>query len=540
MIVEIATTSQMKKREVDWIATCNNQWGQVLMELAGQHAAKIAYKLWRSRHGNVIVICGSGNNGGDGLVIARYLHLWKVPVKVAIINSKNTADLQMSTTEANVNKSIATNLGISIQIVNQVSQLNLGDITLIVDAIFGTGMDRPVAGLYKEVIDKINETRLSREMSIVSVDVPSGVNTDNGQVMGTAIKADTTATFGLLKSGLMCHPAADLCGQLHLIDIGLPPLGKRDPEISLTTVSHVASLLPERKADSNKGTFGTLLTVAGSEGMSGSAFLSSRSSLRAGAGLVLLATAKSVLEKLPPGEVIYKPLPETDKQSIDSTAVKDVFELLKNTSALVLGPGLTLHPQTILFVKDFLQKLIKEKTDISCLLDADALNALSQFPDILGSQAKPMVLTPHPKELSRLIGKPTAEIQSDRIGSALSAAAKFGAVLVLKGAHTIVAAHDGRVFVNPTGNASMAKAGAGDVLSGVIGGLLAQKIPAFEAAIAGTYIHGLAGEIASIELGMASVLANDISMNISSALEQITKKRPSAYEKIIFKWADAN
>ena len=539
---DVATTEQIKKLEADWIASCNNQWGQVLMELAGQQAAKIAYKLWHSRQGQVIVVCGGGNNGGDGFVIARYLHMRNVPVKVYLISNKESSveDQKMATTEANTNKNIAKNLGIDIEIVRRLPQLKLEDAKLIIDAIFGTGLDRTVAGLYKDVIEKINEIRLSRELLVLAVDIPSGVNTDDGQIMGTAIKADVTTTFGYIKAGLLCHPAADLCGQLHLIDIGLPLLNKREPEIKLTTVEYVASLLPERKADSNKGTFGTLLTVAGSEGMSGAAFLSSRSSLRAGAGLVFLATAHSVLEHLPPGEVIYKPLPETDKQSIDSKAVGDVFELLKTATALVFGPGLTTHPKTVDFVKEFLQAFIKEKDPIPCLLDADALNALSQSPEILDSKPKLMVLTPHPKELSRLTGQWTTQIQSDRIGAALGAAIKFGAVLVLKGAHSVVASPDGRVFVNPTGNASMAKAGAGDVLSGVIGGLLAQKLPPFEAAVAGTYIHGLAGEIASVELGMTIVLANDISMNISTAIEQIKKKKASAFEKIVFKWTDAS
>ncbi len=541
-MLRVATVEQIRKLEADWITGCGDSWGQVLMELAGQQAAKIAYNAWLERPGIVMIVCGGGNNGGDGLVIARYLHLWEVPVAVFLVGSPKEPghEQQMTTEEANVNKTIAKNLGIEIKSLSRAAELNLTEATVIVDALLGTGLDRQVVGLFKEVIDRINDARLARELSILAVDVPSGVNSDNGQIMGVAIKADITATFGYLKSGLLCHPAADLCGDLHLIDIGLPPLGDSSPEIALSTVNYIASLIPERMADSNKGTFGTLLTIAGSNGMSGAAFLSSRSSLRAGAGLVLLATAKSVLEHLPPGEVIYKPLPETDKQSIDLAAVKEVFELVKTSSALVFGPGLTLHPQTIAFVRQFLQEFLKSKNSLPCLIDADALNALAQFPEIMRTDVKSMVLTPHPKELSRLTGQSTQEIQSNRIISALDAAKKFGAVVVLKGAHSIVASPDNRVFINPTGNASMAKAGAGDVLSGIIGGLLAQKLSPFTAAVAGTYIHGLAGEIASVELGMASVLANDISMNVASALEQIINKEPSTFEEIIFEWMDVN
>jgi len=536
-MLSVATTSQIRKLESDWISKCDTNWGQVLMELAGQQAAKLAYNHWLNKPGPVLVVCGSGNNGGDGLVIARYLHLWQVPVVLNFVNNKvEVGEFLMSTKEANVNKSIAKALGIDMKVIDKATALETKGVTLIIDALLGTGVDRNVEGLYKNILERINEIRLAQELLVVAVDVPSGINTDNGQIMGTAIKADATATFGYIKSGLLCHPAAELCGELSLIDIGLPPLGIRSPDISLSTVDYIFSLIPERKANSNKGTFGTLLTIAGSAGMTGAAFLSSRSALRVGAGLVLLATAKSVLEHLPPGEVIYKPLPETDEQTIDDKAVDEVMEYMKTSSAVVLGPGLTTNVNTVLFVRQFLTKLMAKKDMLPCLIDADALNALSTFPELMDTKTKSIVLTPHPKELSRLTGQSTQDIQSDRITAALRAAHKFGCIVVLKGAHSVVASPDGRAFVNPTGNASMAKAGAGDVLSGVIGGLLAQKIEPFLAAIAGAYIHGLAGEMASLELGMTSVLANDISLNISGALEQITNNEPPAFEKTLLEW----
>jgi len=536
-MLSVATTSQIKKLETEWISSCDAHWGQVLMELAGQQAAKIAYSLWLNKPEKVAVICGSGNNGGDGLVVARYLSLRKVPVSVSFVTAKaDKSEHQMTSKEANVNKTIAKNLGIEMKLIEKASALDLKGVTLVIDALLGTGLDRQVDGLYKEVIERINELRLAKELIVLAIDVPSGVNTDTGQIMGAAIKADATGTFGYLKCGLLCHPAAELCGDLSLVDIGLPPLGERYPEIYLSTSDYIFSLIPERKANSNKGTYGTLLTIAGSTGMVGAAFLSSRSSLRSGAGLVLLGTAKSVLEHLPPGEVIYKPLPETDAQTIDEKAVTEVLELTKTASAVVIGPGLTTNPQTVKFVRQFLEQSMSKKDILPCLIDADALNSLAQFTEIMDNKPKPFVLTPHPKELSRLTGQTTAEIQADRIGSALNAAKKFGCIVVLKGAHSVVASYDGRVFVNPTGNASMAKAGAGDVLSGIIGGFLAQKLQPFVAAVVGTYLHGLAGEIASEELGMASVLANDISMNISGALDRINNKEASTFEETIFEW----
>lgn len=537
-MLSVATTSQIRKLEADWIAKCDSNWGQVLMELAGQQSARIAYEIWVQKPGKVVIICGSGNNGGDGLVIARYLHLHKVPVTINFINAKGQKnEFQMSTKEANTNKAIAQNLGIEMRLIDKAQSLDFNGASLVVDALLGTGVDRQVEGLYKEIIDCINENRTAKELYVLAVDVPSGVNTDTGQIMGTAIKADTTATFGYVKAGLLCHPAAELCGNLRLLNIGLPKLEKGEPAIYLGTAEYISSLIPSRKANSNKGTFGTLLTVAGSAGMTGAAFLSSRSSLRVGAGLVLLATAKSVLEHLPPGEVIYKPLAETEENSIDSKGVGDAIKYSKKSSAIVLGPGLTTNTGTVFFVKEFLTKIMAEKEMLPCLIDADALNALSTFPEIMNSKPKPFVLTPHPKELSRLTGQSTQDIQADRIKAALEAAKKFGCILVLKGAHTVIANPNGQIFVNPTGNASMAKAGAGDVLSGIIGGLLAQKVDPFDAAIAGAYIHGLAGEIASLELGMSSVLANDISLSIAGAMERIAAKKQSAFEETLLRWA---
>jgi ADP-dependent NAD(P)H-hydrate dehydratase / NAD(P)H-hydrate epimerase len=536
-MLSVATTSQIRKLEADWISKCDTNWGQVLMELAGQQAAKLAYNHWLVKLGRVLIVCGSGNNGGDGLVIARYLHLWQVPVVLNFVNTKGSSnEFSMSTKEGNINRGIAKTLGIEMKVIDKATSLDVKGVTMIIDALLGTGVDREVEGLYKSVIECVNEIGLAQEVIVVAVDVPSGINTDNGQIMGAAIKADATATFGYIKSGLLCHPAAELCGELSLIDIGLPPLAAHSPEIFLSTMDYIFSLIPERKANSNKGTFGTLLTIAGSAGMTGAAFLSSRSSLRVGAGLVLLATAKSVLEHLPPGEVIYKPLPETNEQTIDNKAVDEVMEYIKTASAVVLGPGLTTNASTVLFVRQFLIKMMDKKEILPCLIDADALNALSTFTEIMDTRAKPFILTPHPKELSRLTGQSTQDIQADRINAALNAANKFGCIIVLKGAHSVIANPDGRVFVNPTGNASMAKAGAGDVLSGIMGGLLAQKIEPFLAAIAGTYIHGLAGEKASLELGMSSVLANDISLNISGALEQITNKEVSDFEETLLEW----
>jgi len=490
------------------------------MELAGAGAAKNAYSMYLEEPGPVFIFCGTGNNGGDGLLVARFLKLWAVPVEVFLV-SKNktgakpsTSSQTMSSEEAQTNYRLAQALAVPIKQVDDPAKIDLHSPALIVDALFGTGLDRPLEGIYKDLIDRLNKSG----KKILAIDIPSGVNSDSGQEMGVAIKATRTVTFGYLKTGHLCHPGAALSGSLRLIDIGLSKLPEEAPVVSLTTAEHVHSLVPERKEDSNKGTYGTLLTVAGSLGMSGATVLSAESALRVGTGLCILATPKSLVTALPPREVIYKPLKETDKQSIHPDAIEELEEDLKKASALVLGPGMSMHPQTVQFVQEFVAKTLNRLTDLPCVIDADALNAISTNTDCLTSKRHKFVLTPHPKELSRLIKSSTQEIQADRINMCLKAAKQLGCVVILKGSFSVIADPDGNVFINPTGNASMAKAGAGDVLSGVVGGLLAQGLTPLNAAVAGAYIHGRAGELASNSLGMAGVLAGDISDFIADAL----------------------
>jgi ADP-dependent NAD(P)H-hydrate dehydratase / NAD(P)H-hydrate epimerase len=522
-VPRVATTSQIRKLESELIASYSARWGQVLMEIAGAGAAKNAYSMSLEAPGPVYIFCGSGNNGGDGLVVARFLKQWQLPVHVFMVGKSKSAKSNgapsptMSSEEGQTNYKLADSLGISLQEVGDASKIDLQGAALIVDALFGTGLDRPLEGIYKDVIERLNESG----KPILAIDIPSGVNSDTGQIMGVAVKAARTVTFGYLKTGHLCHPGAALAGSLRLIDIGLPNLPEEAPVVSLTTAEYVRTVLPERKEDSNKGTFGTLITVAGSLGMSGATVLSTESALRVGAGLCILATPKSLVTSLPAREIIYKPLKETDKQSIAPGAIEELEEELKKASALVLGPGMSMHPQTVEFVQEFVGKTLDRLSDLPCVIDADALNAISTNTDCLSSKRHRFVLTPHPKELSRLMKVTTQAIQADRVNMCLKAAKQLGCVVILKGSFSVVADPDGTVFINPTGNSSMAKAGAGDVLSGVVGGLLSQGLTPLRAAVAGAYIHGRAGELASHTLGMAGVLAGDISDFIADGLLSI-------------------
>jgi NAD(P)H-hydrate epimerase len=352
--------------------------------------------------------------------------------------------------------------------------------------------------------------------------------------MAAAVRADRTVTFGYLKPGLLCHPGASLAGNLTLVDIGLPNLNGGQPFINLSTSHHVRALLPARPSDSNKGTFGTVLAIAGSLGMSGAPLLATSSSLKTGAGLVLLATPKSLVANLPPGEVIYIPIDETKNLSIGLAALPAISAKMEKCSAVILGPGMSTNEETVQFVHKFLQETI-EDADKPCIIDADALNAIAKKPDVFPkAYGHKIVLTPHPKELSRLMDMSVQEIQADRINSAVKAAQQFNCTIVLKGSRTVVAAPDAQVFINPTGNPGMATAGAGDVLSGIIGALLAQGLAPIDAATVGTYIHGLAGDLAAAQLGESGVIAGDIKDAIPYAIQAVEKGEMSEIERQIF------
>lgn len=509
----IPSTNELRTHESEWIKACHENWGLVLMEIAGRAAAQHAYRMWQESCGPAVIVCGAGNNGGDGLVIARYLSLWDVPVSVwQIASSKTTAR-----SEGVINKDVVANLGITIHPINSDTLPELKETLVnagvVIDALLGTGLDRMVEGNYKDAIELIN----AYGRPILAVDIPSGVNSDTGQIMGAAIHANATVTFGYLKAGLLCYPGADLAGQLSLVDIGLPGFNQSNhPKWRLSTAGHIYSLLPVRPANAHKGTFGYVLTIAGSMEFRGAAHLAATSALRTGAGMSFLACPKSLVPEMPADEIIYKGLEETTSASISAKAIAAAKQEVEAVSAVVLGPGLSLQPETVQFVHQLVPELTKPS-----VIDADALNAISQDLKVVPKQANHIVMTPHPKELARLMSSTVENIQADRIGAATQAASRFGANIVLKGAHTVVASPDGDVFINPTGNQAMATAGSGDVLSGIIGALLAQHVKPFDAAVAGAYLHGVAGDMAAGLIGDSGIVAGEIAAFVPAAISKI-------------------
>ncbi len=507
--MKLATAAEMRELDRRTIEEFGIP-GIVLMENAGRAVVSALVHKWGTVNGRrCVIFCGKGNNGGDGLVVARRLHNMGAKVSVRLFSDNMKGD-------AGINLNTSRKMGIDIALVstdlNEETALAV-HADVVIDAIFGTGLSSEVGEPYAGVINMIN----SAAREVVSVDVPSGVNSDDGRVMGTAVHADMTVTFGLPKRGLYLYPGAQAAGRIKTAEIGIPQSVIDEAAIgaNLLTASHVKGLLPGREPDSHKGTYGHLLIVAGSAGKTGAAVLAAHAALRSGAGLVTLAVPESLNdvfeEKLT--EEMTVALPETDERSLSYAALDGLLNLLEGKTAVAIGPGISRNADTARLIREFLPKL-----NIPAVLDADALNILSEDETPLDSMSVPVVLTPHPGEAGRFLGVPAVKVQLDRPGSAISLAKAHNCTVVLKGARTLVASPDGTFYVNPTGNPGMATAGTGDVLTGVISSFLAQGLEARDAALLGAYAHGLAGDKASGAKGYAGLIAGDLIEALPAAI----------------------
>lgn len=489
-----------------------------LMEHAGAGVVAAMDRAWGPLTGTIVtVLCGKGNNGGDGFVVARLLKRKGARVRVLL-----AAPLSSLRGDA---KTMCTRF-IKLAGASAVQTRQTHDQTLaqaknsqvIVDALLGTGLSSQVSGPYESAICAANESG----RPVVAVDLPSGIHADTGAVMGVAVRATITVTFAQPKLGLYLGPGIDHAGVVQITDIGIPPSYAEavDSRISLLTLDDCRRLLPHRAPSSHKGTFGHAGIIAGSVGKTGAAALAATAALRTGAGLVTVATPTSVNDTLEAKllEVMTAPMPETKARTLSRSSLDRLLAFAHARTAVAVGPGLTTHPETV----DLLQALIP-RLEKPAVLDADALNALAGRTGLLADCKVPPILTPHPGEMARLEEEATPRsINADRIGTATRFTQRRGVLLVLKGARTVVAHPDGRVAICPTGNPGMATAGAGDVLTGMIVGLLAQQLDTWSAACAGTYFHGLAGDLAAVELGAMGMTAGDIIERIPYALTQTT------------------
>jgi hydroxyethylthiazole kinase-like uncharacterized protein yjeF len=498
--------------------------GLELMEKAGLGSALVGKKILdeKVKGKKVIIFCGKGNNGGDGFVVGRYLSKWGAKVEFYLLGKKEEVK---GDALANLKKVISLKLTIK-QVFREKELPAELKADLIVDAIFGTGFKGKATGLEEKVIQVINSSRIK----VLSIDIPSGLEADTGSVEGICVKADYTPTMGLPKIGQFFFPGKSFCGKVEVIDIGVPQKVIEDQKfnLNLITEEEVKNIIPRRPGDAHKGTCGKVLLIAGSTGMTGAATLASLSCLKAGAGMSILGIPKSLNEimEIKLTEVMTKPLPDVKKRgALALRGLGEIMQVLKWADCVALGPGLGQHFETI----ELVRKLVT-KVELPMVIDADGLNAIARDSSILNQTKAPLILTPHIGELSRLINVPIDEIEKNRMKYARESVNKFNCVLVFKGAPTIIGEPEGQVYVNPTGNAGMATAGSGDVLTGIIVGLLAQMIflkdqdikkSMLECALAGVYIHGLCGDLAKEEKGEMGMIAGDMMEKLPEALKQL-------------------
>jgi hydroxyethylthiazole kinase-like uncharacterized protein yjeF len=558
--MRIVTTEEM--RQLEQAADASGVSYAQMMESAGQAVALACQRALDVTGRSILVLVGPGNNGGDGLVAARYLAEAGAEV-VCYIWKRNV--------EGDANFARVEGLGLSVIWPREdEGWQELGQRTcqaeVIIDALLGTGVDRPIDGTLRELLEVVGEavrwgeggterdlvtpSRPGQPLRatptalplVVAVDVPSGVNCDSGAVDAVTLPADLTVTFACPKVGQLRFPAAEVVGQLVVADIGIPRDLLQPLELELATGEMVRSLLPQRPLDAHKGTFGKALLVAGSVNYTGAAYLAGAAATRVGTGLVTLALAgllhPVIASKLT--EATYLILPH-DLGVIAPEAISVLAKKMEGYDAVLLGPGLTREEPTVEFVQRLLGlqgaarrgrigfRAVEEPGEQlqlpSLIIDADGLNILAQMEEWAVHLPQGTILTPHPGELSRLTGRSVAEINSHRIRTARECAQDWNQVVVLKGAFTVVASPDGRAVVQPFANPGLASAGTGDVLAGVIVGLRAQGLRPFEAAAVGAYLHGLAGQLTREELGDAGTVAGDLIPRLPLAIQQLRNGR---------------
>ncbi len=473
----------------------------------------------------ITLLCGKGNNGGDGFVIARQLWMRHNIVPRIIL----LADPQQLSPDAAVNYRYLTRIGIEAFVVRNLEEWitakqDLLDSTLLIDAILGTGLQRPLDGLALEVVSDVNSS--FAHVPIVAVDMPSGLPSDSGDYFGEAVRAAVTITFTAPKVSQIFPPNSYSAGELVVQSIGTPPellLERGDFFLNLLEPADVAPLLGKRLRDAHKGDFGHVLLVAGSRGKTGAAALAGRAALVAGAGLVTVATAESALPLIAASmpELMTEALPETESGAISMRAFDYglLDKMLEGKTLLAIGPGLSQHPETAAMVKR-----IVHESKLPMVIDADGLNALAGATELLDGRERTIVVTPHPGEMGRLTGISSSDVQARRVETARAMAMGHQIYVVLKGHTSLIAEPGGQVFVSNTGNPGMASAGMGDSLTGITAAFLAQFSgrPAAQVISAAVYLHGLAGDLAAAELGELPVTASDIMRFFPAALKKVS------------------
>lgn len=489
--------------------------GRVLMERAGAAVARRIQELFERK--KTVVLAGGGNNGGDGIVVARELFnsRWNVKVLLLIREDRLSPDCLYQLR-------IARKMGVPVEFRTGITEADVHG-AVVVDAMLGTGLNKPIEGAMAKVIAFLDKSR----STVISIDIPSGISSDSGQIMGIAVKAGYTVTFGLPKRGHLLYPGAEHTGKLFVENIGFPEnlLNSDDLKVEVPEKTAMAHLVPERPGYSHKGDYGHVLVVAGSRGKTGAAFLAARACLRAGAGLVTIGIPESLKDvfQCRVTEEMTLPLPDRGDGTLSSEAAQTILGFVAETAdVLCIGPGIGVTDET----RKLMGEVIRSSRALM-VLDADGINSLCETKggaqgarDILKKAPAPVIMTPHPGEMARLLKgaggkeqgakKTVNAVEQDRLNTAMRFSKETGTYLILKGVPTVIAEPAGRAFINSTGNPGMATAGMGDVLAGMVSSFLAQRLNPLEAALLGTYMHGYAGDIAAREKGMHSLIASDI------------------------------
>jgi ADP-dependent NAD(P)H-hydrate dehydratase / NAD(P)H-hydrate epimerase len=497
--------------------------GEDLMERAGAAVADLVQSLiFPDLSGPfVILLSGRGNNGGDALVAARLLSEKGIKVLTFLLAEAATlkGDAALNLDRLVRDKSPLQELVDEGGLATLQKLLPMAD--LIVDGIFGTGFKGPARGIAEEVIKLVNETVLARpSVRVIAIDIPSGLDGGTGKVDGAAIRADQTVTMGLPKTGMVREEGLNYCGRIVVADIGFPPtvIDEVPTGLELVTGSELSGLIPPRPQKSHKGSYGHLLILAGSPGMTGAAALASMAALRAGAGLVTLGIPKSLnpIMEEKCTEVMTLPLPETSTGSLSPDALSPILDFCLKIDVVAIGPGLSRNPGTGELVRELVRSC-----PVPLIIDADGLNLIAEDLSVLGSASSGLTLTPHPGEACRLTGLTREELFADREGTARRFARENNLILVLKGAGTLIALPEGSLRINLTGNPGLATGGTGDILTGLIAGFMAQGVEAGSAACLGVYVHGAAGDKAAEKVGEISLIASDLLESIPAVLKEL-------------------
>ncbi|MDD3253865.1 MAG: NAD(P)H-hydrate dehydratase [Lachnospiraceae bacterium] len=495
----VVTGAQMKQIDRDTIERIGIP-SMVLMERAALAVAEAAEERAAQAGGRrILAVCGTGNNGADGIAAGRILKGRGYDVTVLL-----TGDPEHATAEHRAQQAIAEQLEVPVV---QADDFVFGDYDVILDALFGIGLSREIAGTCKELMVLLTEQYQKRGVRVVAVDIPSGIQADTGAVMGIALQADVTVTFGYRKTGLLLFPGRSCAGRLVVADIGFSDVSvKRSGWDGMVLGAEDRKVLPARQMDGNKGTFGKVLVIAGSRGMSGAAYLSALAACRTGAGLVKILTVsenREILQNLLPEAIVAVYDPETLAETAEFRTLLE--EQCDWADAIVLGPGLGQESYV-----EYMVEAVLSHAYVPIVLDADGLNSVAAHPYLTQYFTENVIVTPHMGEMARLCATTVSELKQDPVHAAREYSGRYRVVCVLKDAATVIADKDGTLYVNASGCSAMAKGGSGDVLSGVIAGLLARGMEYTDAAAYGVYLHGVAGEAAAKEYGENGVLARDI------------------------------